>query len=98
MLNIFLIDTFKADKNHGLNTYIDQLGQGLACHQLNLTYLWLNAPFQKIEPYNIYFPKLAGNSSYEYMLQNPIYTCYLMRITKLGHSPSFPFAYRGVNC
>lgn len=64
MINIYLIDTFKVEKNHGLNTYIDQLGLGLNKHQLTLTYVWINSPFQKTEQDNIYIPKSMDKSPY----------------------------------
>jgi glycosyltransferase involved in cell wall biosynthesis len=88
MLKIYFIDSFKPEKNHGLNTYTAQLGQGLANHQLNLTYVWLNAPFQKIEPFNIHFPKLAVKSPYE---QDLSVAQFLAERVKGINSPIFHF-------
>lgn len=44
MINLYFIDTYKTEKNHGLNTYTNELGLYLEKNTgLTFTYVWLNA-------------------------------------------------------
>lgn len=48
-VSIFLVDYFKANKNNGLNTYVNELGKGLIKNnRIELSYVWINSNYPEV--------------------------------------------------
>jgi len=63
MRNVYFVDNYKAEKNHGLNTYTTELGDALNALGVNLCYVWLNAPFEKKEGTHLFISKPVTSSN-----------------------------------